>query len=76
MAEQAPQACSTRDYGRSGVVYSGPVYREHAVEGGKVRVKFDHTGSGLASRDGQPLTWWEIAGADGTCGGAGRHRRQ
>jgi sialate O-acetylesterase len=54
-----------KDYGRADLVYSGPAYREHAVEGNKVRVKFDHTGGGLASRDGKPLTWFELAGADG-----------
>lgn len=41
------------------------MYREHVIEGGKVRVKFDSTGSGLAARDGKALTWFEIAGADG-----------
>lgn len=54
-----------KDYGRKDLVCSGPVYREHVIENGKVRVKFDSTGGGLASRDGQPLTWWEVAGADG-----------
>ena len=53
------------DYGRKDLVYSGPVFREHAIEGARVRLKFDHTGSGLAARDGKPLTWFEIAGADG-----------
>jgi sialate O-acetylesterase len=54
-----------KDYGRADTVYSGPAYREHAIEGGKVRVKFDHTGGGLAARDGKALTWFEVAGADG-----------
>lgn len=54
-----------KDYGKKDVVYSGPVYREHAIDGGVVRIKFDHTGGGLASRDGKPLTWFEVAGADG-----------
>ena len=53
------------DYGRKDLVSSGPVYRSHAVEGGKIRVKFDSTGSGLAARDGKPLTWFEVAGDDG-----------
>ena len=35
------------------------------IEGDKIRVSFDHVGGGLASRDGKPLTWFEIAGADG-----------
>ena len=51
-------------YGRKDVVFSGPLYRAMAVEGSKIRVQFDHVGGGLASRDGKPLTWFEIAGAD------------
>lgn len=53
------------DYGRKELVYSGPVFREHTIEAGKIRLKFDHSGSGLATRDGKPLTWFEISGEDG-----------
>ena len=28
-------------------------------------LKFEHTSGGLISKDGQPLTWFTIAGADG-----------
>jgi len=28
-------------------------------------ISFEHTGGGLASRDGKPLNWFEIAGSDG-----------
>ncbi|RYD36268.1 MAG: sialate O-acetylesterase [Verrucomicrobiaceae bacterium] len=54
-----------KEYGRANLVYSGPLFAGKAVEGGKIRVKFSHTGSGLASRDGKPLDWFEIAGEDG-----------
>ncbi|MHC4620026.1 MAG: sialate O-acetylesterase [Planctomycetota bacterium] len=53
-----------RSYGRAGLVYSGPLCRSMSVEGNKVRIRFDHVGSGLASRDGQPLNWFTIAAAD------------
>jgi hypothetical protein len=54
-----------RDYGRKELVYAGPLYRSMAVEGNKVRVQFDHVGSGLVTRDGaQELTCFEVAGAD------------
>ena len=53
-----------RDYGRSGLVYSGPLYRSHETEDGKIRIRFDHAGRGLSSRDGQPLTEFTVAGAD------------
>lgn len=50
-------------YGRK-LVYSGPIYRSMAVEGKKVRLQFDHSGSGLVASDGKPLTHFTIAGAD------------
>jgi len=34
------------------------------IEGDHVRLRFDHVGSGLASRDGKPLSQFTIAGAD------------
>jgi sialate O-acetylesterase len=43
------------------LVYSGPTYRELAVEGGKARVSFDNVGGGLRVE----LRGFEIAGADG-----------
>jgi len=52
-----------KTYGKS-MEYFGPLYKSMAIEGGKIRIAFDHAGSGLASRDGQPLTWFEIAGED------------
>jgi len=51
------------DYGRD-VVYSGPVYKECAFSDGKARLKFDHAGSGLATRDGKAPDQFEIAGED------------
>lgn len=54
-----------KDYGRADVVYSGPAYSGMAVEDGKIRVNFDHTGGGLATRDGKAPDWFEIAGDDG-----------
>lgn len=53
-----------KDYGKE-VVYSGPLYKSMKVEGGWARVRFDHAGSGLVSRDGKPLTGFEVAGKDG-----------
>ena len=51
-------------YGRPDVVYSGPTLKSLAQEGSKLRVRFDNVGSGLVSRDGKPLTWFEIIGPD------------
>jgi sialate O-acetylesterase len=54
-----------KTYGKSNVVYSGPLYRSMNVEGDKIRIEFDHVDGGLKSRDGKPLTWFTIAGQDG-----------
>jgi sialate O-acetylesterase len=35
------------------------------IAGHKAVLKFDHADGGLVSKDGQPLTWFTIAGADG-----------
>jgi len=53
-----------KDYGKTDIVYSGPLYKSMSVEGSKIRISFDHVGSGLKSRDGKPLTWFSIAGED------------
>lgn len=54
-----------KTYGKQGVVFVGPRYKSHAVDGDRVRVAFDGVGSGLVSRDGKPLTFFEVAAADG-----------
>lgn len=46
------------------IVRSGPLFKEHKVQGDKIRVSFTDIGSGLKSRDGGPLKRFEIAGAD------------
>ena len=48
------------------LVWSGPRYRELALEaGGKVRVSFDHLGGGLKVAHSDTLQGFELAGADG-----------
>jgi len=54
-----------KTYGQGDIVFSGPLYETMTVEGDRIRVRFTHTGGGIKSRDGQPLTEFEIAGADG-----------
>jgi sialate O-acetylesterase len=55
----------SQTYGRADLVYSGPLYRSMEREGERLRLRFDHVGGGLASRDGKPLTGFEMAGVDG-----------
>jgi sialate O-acetylesterase len=52
-----------RTYGRKGLVYSGPLYRDLKVEGARATVRFDHAGGGLVAR-GEPLTGFAVAGSD------------
>ena len=52
-------------YGRKDIVKSGPLFAGYQVIDKGIAVRFDHTGGGLASRDGKPLNWFEIAGSDG-----------
>jgi sialate O-acetylesterase len=54
-----------KTYGKKGVVYSGPLYKSMKVDGNKAVLSFAHVGGGLKSRDGKPLTGFEIAGDDG-----------
>jgi len=52
-----------KTYGQTGIVYSGPIYKSMKIEGNKIRLYFDHTGTGLMAKDG-PLREFIIAGED------------
>ncbi len=54
-----------RTYGRKEIVWSGPVFKSMKIEPGAIRVRFDHVDGGLASRDGKPLTWFELHDRNG-----------
>ena len=51
-------------YGKSDLVYSGPLFDSMTTEKGRVRLQFKHTGGGLVSRDGKMLSWFHVAGED------------
>jgi len=53
-----------KTHGRKDLVYSGPAYRAMDIEGDKIRIRFEHVGGGLASRDGKPLDGFEIIGKE------------
>jgi sialate O-acetylesterase len=53
-----------KNYGHEDVTYSGPLYKSMKIEGNRVRILFAYDHDGLKSRDGKPLTWFTIAGAD------------
>lgn len=52
-------------YGKTDLVYSGPMYKSARQEGQKMIVSFDHTGSGLMVKDKYGyLKGFMVAGAD------------
>jgi len=53
-----------RHYGKSDLIYSGPLYESMSVEGNKIRLRFKHVGGGLVARGEQPLSHFTIAGED------------
>jgi sialate O-acetylesterase len=46
------------------VVYSGPLYKDHKIEGNRIVISFSHVGGGLITNDGEELNEFAIAGAD------------
>jgi sialate O-acetylesterase len=65
VGERLARLALSKDYGRSGIVASGPMLRAMEVAGARAILSFDHVGAGLVSADGKPLNWFTIAGADG-----------
>lgn len=53
-----------RTYGRQDIAAFGPTFRTLAIAGNQAVLSFDHA-DGLAARDARPLSWFDIAGADG-----------
>ncbi len=50
-------------YGEN-IVYSGPIFKSFSIEGNKIILSFEHTGSGLVTNDGEELAEFAIAGTD------------
>ncbi len=65
VGERLARIAFAKEYALPGIVFSGPVYKSMQIDGAKIRLTFDYAEGGLASRDSQPLSWFEIAGADG-----------
>jgi sialate O-acetylesterase len=52
-----------RTYGREGLVWSGPLYRDMAIEGDRIRLHFTNR-AGWLSTEEEPLAYFTIAGED------------
>lgn len=51
------------EYGKKGLVVSGPLYKSAKIEGDKIRISFDYD-KGLMTKDGSELKEFTIAGDD------------
>jgi len=51
-------------YGEEEMVWSGPIYRSHRVEGNRIILSFDHVGSGLVTGNGEEPSHFAVAGPD------------
>ncbi|MDG5767111.1 sialate O-acetylesterase [Balneolales bacterium ANBcel1] len=52
-------------FGEEGLVYSGPVFSGMERQGSKLKLSFEHVGSGLVARGDDRLRHFAIAGDDG-----------
>ncbi|WP_161888734.1 sialate O-acetylesterase [Pontibacter russatus] len=64
VGERLALAAQKLAYGEKDIVSSGPLYQSAKIEGNKIVISFTNTGSGLAAKDGEPLSWFAIAGED------------
>jgi len=53
----------TKDYGKKGIEYSGPLFKSARFRKDTASVRFTHA-DGLKSTNGQALSHWEVAGED------------
>jgi len=53
-----------RDYGKK-IIYNSPEYNYSSTDGSRIIIHFKKQDSKLISKDGKPLTYFEVAGADG-----------
>ena len=60
---RAVQVALATAYGRNNE-YLGPLYASHTIDGGRITLKFTHTGKGLTFKNGDALQGFIIAGED------------
>lgn len=63
VGERMALAAGKLAYGENRV-YSGPIYQSAKTEGNRIIITFDHTGSGLTTRDDEAPGEFAIAGED------------
>lgn len=63
VGERMALAAQKLAYGED-VVFSGPLYKSHEIQGNKIVISFSHVGGGLITNDDEALSQFAIAGAD------------
>jgi sialate O-acetylesterase len=63
IGERFALAAEKLAYGEN-ITHMGPIYQSASINGNKITISFNNTGSGLVSHDGEPLSQFAIAGAD------------
>lgn len=65
VGERLARWALAKDYARSDIVFSGPVFRSMEIKGNLAYLDFEHVDGGLVSQDEKPLRWFIVAGEDG-----------
>jgi sialate O-acetylesterase len=65
VGERLANLALAKTYGEKNLVCYGPMFRSAKFRDGKAEISFSAVDGGLISKDGQPLTWFTIAGAGG-----------
>ena len=55
----------TKDYGKTDLVYSGPIYKSMKIINNKIEIEFDQIGSGLVLKNNKSEGQFLISGTDG-----------
>lgn len=63
VGERLATAALKISYGEN-LIHSGPIFKSSEKQGNKIIIRFDHTGSGLVTNDGEDPAEFSIAGAD------------
>lgn len=64
VGERLALAAQKLAFGETKIVASGPVLKSSDAEGNSIRLSFSDIGSGLISKDGEPLNQFAVAGSD------------
>ena len=65
VGERLAALALAKTYGEKNVVCYGPMFKSAKFEDDRAVISFDDVDGGLISKNGQPLDWFTIAGADG-----------